>query len=300
MAPDRGGTDGSVRPEIVRRRVVDSTQDIAFALAGAGAADGTAVAAESQRAGRGRRGRIWRDEPGASLLCSIVVRPRVPVAQWPLLSLVAGVAVSCALERAAGVASRLKWPNDVTVDGRKIAGILLESRPATAGAVVVGIGINVAQDRFPPELESTATSVRLVTGRSASREALLEILLEEFSGWRRRLEVEGFGPVRDAWKARSATLGAIVRAGAVTGRATDLDETGALVIADLDGTGAPAMDGGSRHRVTAGEVVAIAGATGDAAAVAGGVADPAAVAGGAGDARAVDGSDEEARRAPRH
>jgi hypothetical protein len=86
----------------------------------------------------------------------------------------------------------------------------------------------------------------------------------------------------------------------VTGRATDLDETGALVIADLDGTGAPAMDGGSRHRVTAGEVVAIAGATGDAAAVAGGVADPAAVAGGAGDARAVDGSDEEARRAPRH
>jgi biotin-[acetyl-CoA-carboxylase] ligase BirA-like protein len=199
------------------------------------------------------------------------------------------------------VAGRLKWPNDVVVDGRKIAGILLESRPATTRAVVVGIGINVAQDRFPAELAAAATSVRLVTGRSASREALLEILLEEFRGWRRRLEVEGFAPVRDEWKARSATLGAIVRAGAVTGRATDLDETGALVIADLDATGALAIDGGGRHRVMAGEVVALADGSGEASAGADGTGEASAGSDGSGEASAgADGTGEEARRAPRH
>jgi BirA family biotin operon repressor/biotin-[acetyl-CoA-carboxylase] ligase len=237
---------GPRRPEIVRRGVVDSTQDIAFALAEAGAADGTAVVAESQRSGRGRQGRPWRDEPGASLLCSILIRPRLDPGQWPLLSLVAGVAVTRALERAAGVAARLKWPNDVMVDGRKLAGILLESRLTTAPAVVVvGIGINVVQDRLPPELEATATSLRLLTGCQVDRARLLEILLEEFDTWRRRLEDEGLAPIREAWKARSTTLGAVVRVAGVTGRAVDLDPSGALVI----------DDGARCHRVVAGELI---------------------------------------------
>jgi BirA family transcriptional regulator, biotin operon repressor / biotin---[acetyl-CoA-carboxylase] ligase len=232
--------------EIVRLGVVDSTQAVAFALAERGAADGTVVVADSQRAGRGRESRRWHDEPGASLLCSILVRPRVPPAQWPLLSLVTGVAVAHALRRGAGVAARLKWPNDVVVEGRKLAGILLESRLASPPAVVIGIGINVGQERFPGELSGMATSIRLVTGRSADREALLPVLLEELTAWRDRLEHEGFAPVREAWKALSATLGRDVRGDEVSGRAVDLDLDGALVI----------DDGRRRHRLVAGELSA--------------------------------------------
>jgi len=224
---------------------VDSTQDAAFALAEAGAADGSAVVADSQRAGRGRQGRPWHDEPGANLLCSVLVRPRLAPGQWPLLSLAAGVAVARALERAAGVAARLKWPNDLVSGGRKLAGILVESRTTAAAAVVVGIGINVAQERFPVDLEASATSVQLITGRPVDREVLLGMLLEEFAGWRRRLECDGLGPIREAWVERSATLGTVVRVGGVRGRAVDLDADGALVI----------DDGERRHRVVAGELV---------------------------------------------
>ena len=233
-------------PEIVRLEVVDSTQDSAFALAERGAADGSTVVAESQRAGRGRHGRRWRDERGASLLCSILIRPRLAPAQWPLLSLAAGVAVACALERGAGVAARLKWPNDVVIEGRKLAGILVESRLTGSGTVVVvGIGINVAQARFSAELAERATSLRLTTGRGLDREALLAVLLEEFAAWRGRLETHGFAAIRAAWKARSATLGAVVRVAGLRGRAVDLDADGALVI----------DDGLGRHRVVAGELV---------------------------------------------
>lgn len=243
MTDREGGDPG--QPAIVRLGVVDSTQDAAFALAEGGVADGSAVVADSQRAGRGRRGRSWRDEPGASLLCSILIRPRLAPAQWPLLSLAAGVAVAHALERTAGVVARLKWPNDVVLGGRKLAGILLESRLTAPGTVVVGIGINVGQGQFPAELEATATSVRLVTGRDVDREVLLQAVLEEFSAWRRRLEQRGLEPIREAWKARSATLGALVRVAGVRGRAVDLDAEGALVI----------DDGRRRHRAMAGELV---------------------------------------------
>jgi BirA family biotin operon repressor/biotin-[acetyl-CoA-carboxylase] ligase len=232
-------------PELLRLRIVDSTQDEAFALGERGAADGSVVVAESQRAGRGRRGRPWHDEAGASLLCSILVRPRIAPARWPLLSLAAGVAVAHALEPICGVAARLKWPNDVMVGARKLAGILLEARLTSPGIVVVGIGINTAQMRFPADVEATATSIQGLTGRPADREALLAAILEEFRGWRRRLECEGSAPIRRAWIARSATLGAIVAVGGVRGRAVDLAADGALVI----------DDGQTRHRVIAGDLV---------------------------------------------
>ncbi len=238
-APYRG------RPEIIRLGVVDSTQAVAFALAERGAADGTVVVADSQRVGRGRESRRWHDEPGASLLCSILTRPHLLPPQWPLLSLMSGVAVAHALRRHAGVAARLKWPNDVLVDGRKLAGILLESRFASPPAVVIGIGINVGQERFPDDLQGRATSIRLVTGRLADREALLPVLLEELTAWRDRLERDGFAPVREAWKALSATLGRDVHSDEVSGRAVDLDVDGVLVI----------DDGQRRHRLVAGELL---------------------------------------------
>ncbi|HEY2994282.1 MAG TPA: biotin--[acetyl-CoA-carboxylase] ligase [Methylomirabilota bacterium] len=227
-------------PLIVRRGRVDSTQAIVFALAAEGAADRTVVVADSQAAGRGRRGRVWHDEPGESLLCSILLRPRLTPAQLPTLSLTAGVAVAEALARAAGLAPRLKWPNDVLVDDRKIAGILLESRPAPASPaataasapiIALGIGINIAQRSFPPELAMRATSVRLAGG-DVDRDTLLTALLDALDVWRARLEREGFAPVRERWRALADTLGRRVSVDGVTGTAVDVDGDGALLIDD--------------------------------------------------------------------
>jgi BirA family biotin operon repressor/biotin-[acetyl-CoA-carboxylase] ligase len=246
---------GSASGVIVRLDTVDSTQTVAFALAERGAADRTVVVADQQLAGRGRRGRTWRAPAGTSLLASILVRPRLAQSLLPTLSLTTAVAAAEALRRAAKVDARLKWPNDVLVAGRKIAGILLESRMGGADAgsaaragssviTIIGIGINLGQREFPPDLASSATSIALETGHAPGRESVLAALLEEFDAWRMRLEGEGFAPVREAWRRLSDTIGQKVTVDAVTGIAVDLDTDGALLI-DV---------GGSVKRVLAGAV----------------------------------------------
>ena len=228
---------GSATGVIVRLDTVDSTQSVAFALAERGAADRTVVVADEQLAGRGRRGRTWRAPAGTSLLASIVVRPRLPQSLLSTLSLTTAVAVAEALRRVAKVDARLKWPNDVLVAGRKVAGILLESRMSGGASVVtiIGVGINLGQREFPPDLAEGATSIALETGQAPSRESVLAALLEEFDAWRARLEGEGFGPVREAWRRLSDTLGRRVTVDTVTGLAADLDTDGALLI-DVAGT----------------------------------------------------------------
>jgi BirA family transcriptional regulator, biotin operon repressor / biotin---[acetyl-CoA-carboxylase] ligase len=248
---------GSASGVIVRLDTVDSTQTVAFALAERGAADRTVVVADQQLAGRGRRGRTWRAPAGTSLLASILVRPRLAQSLLPTLSLTTAVAAAEALRRATGVDARLKWPNDVIVAGRKIAGILLESRlsgtesggthHARASIVtIIGVGINLGQREFPPDLAASATSVALETGHAPGREVVLAALLDEFDVWRARLEGEGFGPVREAWRRLSDTIGRRVTVDAVTGVAADVDTDGALLI-DV---------GGSVKRVLAGAVSA--------------------------------------------
>ncbi len=237
----------STEAAIVRLATVDSTQAVAFALAERGAADRTVVVADEQSAGRGRRGRTWRAPAGTSLLASILVRSRLPRPLLATLSPTAAVATAEALRRVAPVMARVKWPNDVLVDGKKIAGILLESRVGAAAPVtILGIGVNLGQREFPPELAGIATSVALETGRSVDRDAMLAVLLEEFDAWRARLEGEGFAPVRERWRALSDTLGRRVTVDAVTGVAQDLDHDGALLI-DV---------GGTVQRVIAGEIIA--------------------------------------------
>jgi BirA family biotin operon repressor/biotin-[acetyl-CoA-carboxylase] ligase len=231
-------------PSIVRVGRVDSTQAIAFGLAAQGAADRTVVVAESQAAGRGRRGRVWVDEPGASLLLSVIVRPRLPPARLPLLSLAAGVAVAGTLAEATGLNPRLKWPNDVLVDGAKIAGILLESRLGAAPLVVLGIGINLTQTQFPSPLAMRATSVALAGGRPVTAEALLPPLLEALDRQREALQRGALDAVLARWRALADTLGRTVSVDGVSGVAVDIDDDGALVVAD----------GERRRRVVAGEV----------------------------------------------
>jgi BirA family transcriptional regulator, biotin operon repressor / biotin---[acetyl-CoA-carboxylase] ligase len=232
---------------VVRFERVDSTQASAFALAAGGAEDRTVVVAEYQAAGRGRRGRAWDAAPGQSLLTTILVRPRLAPAQWPAYSLVTAVAVAETLARTAALAARLKWPNDVLIAGKKIAGILLESRIVgdTATAVVaIGVGVNLAQRAFPAGLAARATSVAIEAGRVVPRDTVLAALLEAFDEWRARLESDGMPPVRARWLALADTIGRRVSIDGVSGVAVDLDADGALVL----------EDGGRRHRVVAGEV----------------------------------------------
>jgi BirA family biotin operon repressor/biotin-[acetyl-CoA-carboxylase] ligase len=237
-AAGNAGARTAVRstPEIVRLVVVGSTQAVAFELAEGGAADRTVVVAETQTAGRGRQGRRWHDERGDSLLVSIVVRPRLEVRDLPKLSFAAAVAVAEAIGAVTGLQARLKWPNDVLVDGRKVAGILLESRTITEPLVVVGIGINLRQRSFPGALAATATSVHLEGGRAVEREAMLQAVLEAFDPWRARLEGEGFAPLRARWLALADTIGRAVTVGEHAGVAVDLDGDGALVLREARGT----------------------------------------------------------------
>lgn len=259
------GSVSTTRAEIVRLGAVPSTQAVAFDLAERGAPDRTVVFADHQTAGRGRRGRGWEDEPGASLLVSILLRPRLELRRFPMLSYVAAIAVAEALAGVAPLAPRLKWPNDVLVDGLKIAGILLETRhQASSGGVgatrpsarppsvqagpgapatILGIGVNLAQRRFEPALTGRATSVTLASGRTIDREIMLAALLERLDVWQGRLEGEGFEPVRARWLALSVTIGRQVSVEGQTGMARGLDEDGALILETAEG----------RRRVVAGE-----------------------------------------------
>jgi BirA family biotin operon repressor/biotin-[acetyl-CoA-carboxylase] ligase len=223
-------------PAIVRLGAVESTQAVAFELAERGAADRTVVLADHQTAGRGRRGRAWNDEPGTGLLVSIVLRPRLALPRLPLLSYAAAIAVAEALDGVAALRPTLKWPNDVLVRDRKIAGILLESRiGAAAATVVVGIGVNLTQRRFPAELEGRATSIALETGRTVEREPVLGALLGAFDLWRGRLEADGFAPVRERWLALSETIGRRISVDGRAGLAVDVDLEGALLLQDGSG-----------------------------------------------------------------
>jgi BirA family biotin operon repressor/biotin-[acetyl-CoA-carboxylase] ligase len=140
-------------------------------------AEGTVVATDRQTEGRGRLGRTWEDVPGRSLLFSLLLRPAVPMALWPELSLVAGEAVARAL-RDIAVDASLRHPNDVVVAGRKLVGVLPEASP---GRVVLGVGMNVNQsvDELPVETVKPPTSVRIELGREVERAPLLALVLAE-------------------------------------------------------------------------------------------------------------------------
>lgn len=171
---------------IERHASLASTNDEAFRRGAEGEPEGLVVVAESQTAGRGRQGRSWTDTPGKSLLFTVLLAPAIPLPSFPLLALALAASVAGAGRTLAGAALEVKWPNDVTHLGRKLCGILAESRGAAGGrtpALVIGAGINVNQraEDFPPELRDHATSLRLAAGGHAvDREALLLETLRRF------------------------------------------------------------------------------------------------------------------------
>ena len=228
-----------------------STNDLAKQLAEEGAASGEVVIAESQTAGRGRRGRGWISPPRKNLYLSAIVRPDLPPQRAPEVTLVASVAV-CEAVRQAGVNAVIKWPNDVLFEGRKLAGILLEMAAEMDRVqwLVIGIGVNLnlAPGELPDDLRDVATSVAAERGSPVPRALFTAALLGGLEEWLDRHAAEGFEPIRQAWRSLSGTLGREVRAsvgeGEVTGVAEDIDETGALLVRGAAGL----------TRIVAGEV----------------------------------------------
>jgi len=218
---------------------VDSTQAALGRLAAAGAPEGVVVTATHQTGGRGRRGRPWWDEPGQSLLCSVLLRPTASMARVAQLSLVAGLAVAEAVEAVGQVPAGIKWPNDVLVQDRKVAGILLEAAASPGGQarhVVLGIGVNVNQAAFPEALAG-ATSLRLAAGRPLDPATVLARLLEQLGARYGQWRAAGLPPILAAWRPRAVTLGRIALAGdGQAGLAEDVAEDGALLVRLPDGT----------------------------------------------------------------
>ncbi len=219
-----------------------STNELAFRLAGEGAYHGEVVIAEEQTAGRGRRGRQWVSPRGQNLYFSVVLRPELPPHRAPELTLVAAVAL-CETLREAGGEAAIKWPNDVQIDGKKVAGILTElsAEPERVHFVVVGIGVNLNSQasEMPTELAEIATSVRDARGQRVPRALFTAALWTRLEEWLDRHAEEGFAPVREAWKRLSATLGQEVLVKAerreLRGVAEDIDEAGALLVRREDG-----------------------------------------------------------------
>jgi BirA family biotin operon repressor/biotin-[acetyl-CoA-carboxylase] ligase len=226
---------------------LDSTNRYLADEAIAGAAPGLVAVADEQTAGRGRLGRTWIAPPGASLLVSVILDGAAPPEQRHLVVVAAALAAIDAVDAHCGFRPRLKWPNDVVVDDRKLAGLLAE---ATGNrGVVVGMGLNVDWDAFPADLEATATACNR-EGRTAAREELLVTWLRELERRLQALADDGPSSLRADNIAASATLGRQVR----VERASDTLVGLALALTDL-GHLVVRTDDGVEHTVSAGDVI---------------------------------------------
>jgi BirA family biotin operon repressor/biotin-[acetyl-CoA-carboxylase] ligase len=202
---DQYNTVASSFPDPFRLMVRDSsasTNDDLCRLAECGMQDGLVLLARCQTAGRGRRGAAWFAPPGESLAFSVLLRPAEPKALWPRFSLIAGLAVAEAIEQF-GFSAGIKWPNDVWIAGRKVAGILVE---AGADHVVVGIGLNLATSDFPAGIADTATSLHLESGVEPDGPAVLAAVIHRLAVHRGSV-ADGFDAVIDAVRSRCVLSG---------------------------------------------------------------------------------------------
>lgn len=227
---------------IVYERETPSTQALAKALSDQGAVEGTIVVAETQSGGRGRVGRQW-SSPRGGIYFSVILRPDIKPGEALRLPLVAGIAAAQAIKRRTNLDPRLKWPNDILIDAKKVGGILTEmgAEMDRLDWVIIGIGLNVntPPDSFPEEVGGTATSLMEAGGKVIPRVKLLQDILTEFESLYGNLAKNGFEPLRERWKALSETIGADVvvtlPSGQVKGLAADIDSDGALLLQKDDG-----------------------------------------------------------------
>jgi len=235
--------------------VTDSTNSRAAEAAENGAPHGTVVCADAQTCGRGRFDRRWESPPGVNLYLSLLLRPPIDPRQAPQLTLVTAVALAKAVEEAAGIPARLKWPNDLYLAGKKAAGVLAEMSTDADRLrhVVIGVGLNVnaEESHFPEIFRRGGTSLRLAAGKSFRRAELLARFLDRFAESYRDFLSGGLAPLLPEWNRRSLLSGKRVvvrcREGDMRGLAAGVDEAGMLLFRQ-DGVGGV-------ERIHSGEIV---------------------------------------------
>jgi BirA family transcriptional regulator, biotin operon repressor / biotin---[acetyl-CoA-carboxylase] ligase len=242
-------------PTILRFDSLPSTNTEAARQAALGAPEGLCVVAREQTAGRGRRERAWASPKDAGLYLSVVLRPRLDARAWPLVTLAAALAVRVALAEACALETDIKWPNDLLARGRKLCGILAETAESTRGrAAVLGVGVNLRENSFPPELRDTATSVEEQTGRAPDAETLLAALLRSLAARYETLHAPGgASEILREWESRSSfARGARVRV--ALARETFEGSTRGL---EPDGALRVETDAGLLRIIRAGDVTAV-------------------------------------------
>lgn len=242
-----------VRQTLPGRRIdfyesIRSTQNEAIILAEAGAPAGTAVVAATQTAGIGRQGHSWHSEPDAGLYVSLILYPPIDPSTRPILTLALGLATAEAIRKVAAIDCDLRWPNDVLINSRKAAGILVQ---LAGNAAVAGIGINVNHEAFPAEIADIATSLRLATGRPQDPADLLIALIQSATAWTDKLRTEGKSPILEAFTristyAQGKRVHVDMGDGQIEGITAGLSDYGFLQIRTPDGTLETVLAGGVR------------------------------------------------------
>ena len=247
---DQLTTQALGRGEVRYEHELTSTNNVLKEMAALGAPHGSLCLCDAQTAGKGRLGRQWISPAGEGLWCSVLLRPRMKPEQAPFITLCTAMALAQAIDELCGVTVRIKWPNDLVLNGKKCVGILTElaADPDRVEYVVIGTGINLHPHAYAPELKEKAISLEEVAGKAPLRRELLVHYLAALEPLLALLEKEGFRAMAHAYAARSCTLGSRVQVtGSVnlTGVAESLDETGALMVRTGDGV---------LHRVLSGDV----------------------------------------------
>lgn len=232
---------------------LDSTNTKAYELAVRGAEEGEVVIAESQDKGKGRLGRVWFSPPYVNLYLSIILRPKIAPPQASLITFLAAVATAKAIESCSDLQPSIKWPNDILLEGRKVAGLLNEIQSETDRIhfVILGIGVNLNAEleTFPKEIHSLATSLKREAGKPISRKDFLSILLHQLEDWYTLFLKEGGDPILKAWKERAQIEGRMVKVTSfgetLSGIAVDVDSDGALLLK---------MENGNQKRIVAGDI----------------------------------------------
>jgi BirA family transcriptional regulator, biotin operon repressor / biotin---[acetyl-CoA-carboxylase] ligase len=222
---------------------VDSTQKIAQRLAYDLAPEGSVVIAEEQVLGRGRLERKWYSPKYTGIWMSMILRPRIPIAKAPQLTLITAVAVVQAIEELTGLLPTIKWPNDILINGKKVTGILteLQAEADQVSAIIIGIGMNVNQTKedFPEELQSIATSLAIEKGENISRAALIRAVFTNIERLYLLYLDKGFAPVKILWESYAISIGKNIIArtltGSIHGKAMGITDDGVLMIEDSSG-----------------------------------------------------------------
>jgi BirA family transcriptional regulator, biotin operon repressor / biotin---[acetyl-CoA-carboxylase] ligase len=226
---------------------VASTMTEAARLAAEGYPSGTVVAADEQTAGQGRHGHTWHSERGG-LYISMILRVNLLPASLTVLTVALGLATAEAVTRVTGLHPDLRWPNDVLLDGKKVAGILVQ---LVDNVAIAGIGVNVNHTAFPPDLANEATSLRLVAGRPQSRDDLLSELVSAVDNYSNMLADRGRAPILDLFSHQSSYVNGrrvrVEQSGAMLeGVTAGLDDSGFLILRADDGRETTILAGGVR------------------------------------------------------